>query len=64
MPPALMVPRAMLSLQVIAGASGGGGGGGGGDGELGELQPLAAASRTTVQNSKRQADLWLDPEHI
>jgi hypothetical protein len=54
-PAALIVPRAMLSLQVMAGASGGGGGGGGGVGELGELHPLAKARTTSVQKSKRLA---------
>ena len=48
MPAALIVPRAMLSLQVMAGASGGGGGGGGGVGELGELHPLCKS-----ENDKR-----------
>src|SRR5687768_10061925 len=51
-PAALIVPRAMLSLQVMAGASGGGGGGGGGVGELGELHPHATRT-TSVQKSKR-----------
>jgi hypothetical protein len=46
MPPASMVPREMLSLQVMVGASGGGGGGG--VGALGVLQPPAIPSTTTV----------------
>jgi len=53
-PPALIVPRLMLSLHVSAGASGGGGGGGGGVGLLGLLHPLAIANTASVQNSKRR----------
>jgi hypothetical protein len=57
-PPALMVPRLMLSLHVSAGASGGGGGGGGGVGLLGLLHALAIHKTTSVQNSKRRTGPW------